>query len=227
MLTVALPGAARPQACQATTPAGHAASLDYRMGPALAVAAAGAPVGAAAPVLGEAGFTYLRRVAAGSVAGANNLLLVGGGWHNGRLSGQSGPDALTWHASTHATVASRLFSALTVCAHLGAGYQRSRGGPASRTYLEVPFGVGVGLALPFGGLTVLPYAMPTAAYFVRTPTDALAAAVPGLRRSGRDLALSAGVGLRFGRLEVQGGWRIRDERLNAQPQFRLHAVAWF
>lgn len=212
------PRAAWSQACQVATPGEHAASVDYRVGPAL---------GSGAPVQAEAGFTYLRRVAGGALAGASNAIILGGGWHNGRVSGLAGPDVLTWHATGHATVVARLFSVLSVCAQLGAGYQRAGAGPVARSHLEVPLGVGLGLSIPLGGLTVLPWAMPTAAYFVRVPTDDLSAAAPWLRRSGRDLALSAGVGLRFGRLEAHGAWRLRDERLLGQPQFRMHALVWF
>jgi hypothetical protein len=210
---VAMP--ARGQVCVAPHPSGHLAALDYGV----------ASMATHRQV--EAGFTYGRRLTAPTWIGHGNSLLLDASWHNGRLDAPDGviDDRASLRAATSATVITSLFTHLTVCAHLGAGWYLANGEPAPSRFLDVPVGVGLGATLPVGGLVVLPFVMPTAAYVAEFRRATVTTAEIADNR--RDLALTYGAALRFGRLEVRGAWRMRDQRVQQAPLFRMSAAVWF
>lgn len=206
---------ARAQACVAPHPSGHVASLDYGV--------------AAMPTHRqvEAGFTYGRRITAPQWIGSGNSLLLEGGWHNGRLDVPAGvaDDRASLRAFGSATVLTSLFRRLTVCAALGGGWYLANGEPAPTRFLDVPVSVGLGATLPIGGLVVLPFVVPSAAYVAEyrraTPTS------PEIADNRRDLVLTYGTAIRVGRLEVRGVWRMRDQRVQQATFFRMAALVWF
>lgn len=205
----------RGQACVAPHPSGHAAAVDYGV--------ASMPTHAQV----EAGFTYGRRLDAPTWIGSGNSLILEGSWHNGRLDipGGASADRASLRAATAATVVTRLFTHLTVCAHLGAGWYLANGEPGPSRFLDVPVGVGLGATVPVGGLVVLPFVTPTVSYvaeYRRATTTA-----PEIADNRRDLALTYGAALRVGRLEVRGAWRLRDQRVQQATLFRMSALVWF
>ena len=203
------------QVCVAPHPSGHVASLDYGV----------APMATHTQV--EAGFTYGRRFAAPGWIGQGNSLLLEGSWHNGRLDAPEGvvADRASLRASGAATVITALHRFVSVCAHLGAGWYLSNGEPGATRFLDVPVGVGLGATVPIGGLVLLPFVMPTAAYVAEfrreTPSS------PEIADNRRDLVLTYGTAVRFGRLEVRGLWRMKDQRVQQATLFRMQAVVWF
>lgn len=213
LLLVAVPAAG--QACVAPHPSGHVAALDYGV----------ASMSTHRQV--EAGFTYGRRLAAPGWIGPGNSLLLDASWHNGRLDAPGGvaDDRASLRAATSATVVTSLFTHLTVCAQLGAGWYLANGEPGASRFLDVPVGVGLGATLPIGGLVVLPFVMPTAAYVAEYRRAT--AGAPEIADNRRDLVLTYGTAVRFGRLEVRGLWRMRDQRVQQSPLFRMSALVWF
>lgn len=201
------------QQCIAPHPSGHVATIDYAV----------APMPTA--TLAEAGFTYARRLSAAQWIGSGNSLLIEGGWHNGRLDRTSG-DGTSFRGSGGATAITTIGRRLNVCASVGAGWFEG-GGSEAITHLDVPAGVGLGLTIPIGGLVILPYAMPTAAYFSRSVTRDSAGTRLVTESSGRDLALTAGGALRFGRVDLRASWRLKDARVDAATIFRMQVAVWF
>lgn len=208
-------GAALAQVCVAPHPSGHVASLDYGV--------ASMPTHTQV----EAGFTYGRRLAAPGWIGQGNSLLLEGSWHNGRLDVPEGVagDRASLRASGGATAITTLFSYVTVCAHLGAGWYLSNGEPGPTRFLDVPVGVGLGATLPIGGLVVLPFVAPSASYVAEFRRAT--ATTPEIADNRRDLALTYGAAIRMGRIEVRGVWRMKDQRVEQVPYFRMQALLWF
>ncbi len=225
VLVPAAEGAA--QACGPAPSAQHGVSATYATAPFV-----GSDVPVRDGTASEVGPAYARVLRAPDLVGAGNAVTLEASLLQGRLSIRDVPngaaDAPYLRISGTGTVATAVGFGVHVCATVGLHSTQYTGRYAPTAVLDVPFGVGVAVAVPIGGLLFVPFVVPTVGY-----TSRYTEANPSWGRpssavvQGKDLALSAGTTLRFGRIELRGGVRLKEWRLDNQLQWQLRSTLWF